>query len=78
MSPFDLTEIRRQKDPVMKHVRVMPSATPGLVIVEIGNISNGLPRTEWLLSAARARMLAELLLDAAGRPEPHPKEPDEP
>lgn len=72
---IDLTELRRGNDPVMRHVRVYPSATPGLVIVSVGNIGNGLPRMEWQISSHRARMLAELLLDAAGRPAPsEPKE----
>jgi hypothetical protein len=62
MSGVDLTELRRQKDPLLRDVTISASATKGRVVVAVrmktGTFSASVTKHQ-------ARLLAQLLLDAA-------------
>jgi hypothetical protein len=61
---IDLTEIRKGKDPVLRHVFISPSVVKGKVVIEA---RAGTVKLAWVVSKAQAKLLADLLNDAAGR-----------
>lgn len=64
MSLFDLLEIKKAKDPILGRIDITPSATPGLVVIQVHGSAAGMSMT-WVLSRDRALLLADLLRKAA-------------
>lgn len=65
MATYDLTEIRKQKDPILRNVRIARSVQKGRVVIEA---SAGPAKLTWIVTKHQARMLADLLRDAAEEP----------